>query len=200
MKRFMSVCTAVLVFFASVPLAQAANPYVSLSAGVALLGNSDADVFGVEVPDAVEYGTGYAANAALGLDGGMYRLEGAVGYQANGVDADLDGPVTDTDLSILSFMANGYIDFGMPGSFIDPYVMAGAGIANVSVDNAFEDDDTVFAYQLGAGINVDALPNVMLDFGYRYFATADVTFEDIEPGVDYSVASHNLMAGVRIGL
>lgn len=204
MKSFLSVCAALLVFFASAPLAQAgANPYVGLSAGIALLSDSDVKEGGVTDEDAIEYGTGYAVNGALGLDGGMYRLEAAVGYQTNDIERTPGGDVDDDEdvsLSILSFMANGYIDFGMPGSVIEPYVMAGAGIADVTRSEEGENEgDTVFAYQLGAGVGFTAIPNVVLDLGYRYFATADVTFDEIPPDeIDATVSSHNIMAGVRV--
>ncbi len=204
MKKFLSVCTALLVFFASAPLAQAAaDPYVSLSAGLALLQNSDIEDGGVTDEDAIEYGTGYAVNGALGLDGGMYRLEGAVGYQVNDWDKFYDIEVPDgidAEVSILSFMANGYVDIEMPTAMVTPYLMAGAGVANVDFDAedvvGDSDGDTVFAYQFGAGVGIDATPNVTLDLGYRYFATGDVSPEE---GVDVSIASHNLMAGVRVG-
>lgn len=205
MKSFMSVCAALLVFFASAPIAQAvANPYVGLSAGIALLQNSDIKADGLTDEDAIEYATGYAVNGALGLDGGMYRIEGAVGYQANDIDVTPGGPVDDDDdvsLSILSFLANGYIDIGMSGSVVEPYVMAGAGIANVTLsDEGVDESSTAFAYQLGAGVGIQATPNVVLDLGYRYFATADVTYDEIPDGeMDVTVASHNIMAGVRVG-
>ncbi|MCG8344533.1 MAG: outer membrane beta-barrel protein [Chlorobiales bacterium] len=205
MKSFMSVCAALLVFFASAPLAQAAaNPYVGLSAGIALLQNSDIKAEGLTDEDAIEYATGYAVNGALGIDGGMYRIEGAVGYQANDIDVTPGGPVDDDEdvsLSILSFLANGYIDIGMSGSVVEPYVMAGAGVATVTLsDEGVDEGSTAFAYQFGAGVGIQATPNVVLDLGYRYFATADVTYDEIPDGeMDVTVASHNIMAGVRVG-
>lgn len=196
MKKFMSLCVALLVFFASAPLAQAATPYVSASAGLALL--SESDVEGSWVTD-IDYKSGFVINGALGLDGGMYRIEGAVGYQVSDWD-EINGielaDNVDAEVSILSFMANGYLDIEMPVSMVTPYLTAGVGIANVAFED-FEDsdDDTVFAYQFGAGVGIDAIPNVMLDLGYRYFATGDVSpAED----VDVSIASHNIVAGVRV--
>ena len=192
----MSLCVALLVFFASAPLAQAATPYVSASAGLALL--SESDVEGSWVTD-IDYKSGFVINGALGLDGGMYRIEGAVGYQVSDWD-EINGielaDNVDAEVSILSFMANGYLDIEMPVSMVTPYLTAGVGIANVAFED-FEDsdDDTVFAYQFGAGVGIDAIPNVMLDLGYRYFATGDVSpAED----VDVSIASHNIVAGVRV--
>ena len=198
-KTFVSMAAAALVFFASAPIAQAAaNPYVSASAGVAFLSDSDIEWGGVTIKEAVEYKTGYAVNGAVGLDGGMYRLEAAVGYQENKVDAVWDGPDPDADLSILSFMANGYIDFGMSVSPLEPYVMAGLGYASVEIsEDGDSESDGVFAYQFGAGVGINATPNVKLDIGYRYFATTDVNFGGVD---DLSIASNNIMAGVRVGL
>lgn len=195
-KTFMGMLVAALVLFASAPvLHAAANPYVSASGGVAFLTDSDADFGGGTVEDAIEYKTGYKANGAFGLDGGMYRVEVAVGYQVNDVDKVLGGSVNDVDVSILSFMGNGYVDFDMPTAPVEPYVMAGAGYAVVEVDGpGGSEDDGAFAYQFGAGVAFDAAPKVVLDLGYRYFATADVFNEDI------SIASHNILAGVRINL
>lgn len=199
-KTFMSMVAALLVFLVSAPLAQAATPYVGLSAGAAFLTDSDIEVDGDEFEDAIEYKTGFAVNGAVGLDGDMYRVEGAIGYQVNDWDAMYGVEVPDdedVEVAILSFMANGYLDIEMPSAPVTPYVMAGAGLANV--DFKFEDesdDDTVFAYQLGAGIGFEASPNVTLDLGYRYFATSDVEPED---DVEVSIASHNVMAGVRVG-
>ena len=201
MKKFTSLCVALLVFFASAPLAQAATPYVSASAGLALLSDSDIEEWGVTTEEAIEYKAGFAVNGALGLDGGMYRIEGAVGYQVNDFDNIADEFVgidpDQTEVSILSFMANGYLDIEMPVSIVTPYLTAGAGVANVSFDYGDDDsdDDTVFAYQFGAGVGIAAVPNVMLDLGYRYFATEDVSPAD---DVEVSIASHNIMAGVRV--
>ncbi|UZJ41031.1 outer membrane beta-barrel protein [Prosthecochloris sp. SCSIO W1101] len=200
MKKFTSLCVALLVFFASAPLAQAATPYVSASASLALLSDSDIEEWGVTTEEAIEYKTGFAVNGALGLDGGMYRIEGAVGYQVNDWD-EINGielaDNVDAEVSILSFMANGYLDIEMPVSIVTPYLTAGAGVANVSFDfgDGDSDDDMVFAYQFGAGVGIAAVPNVMLDLGYRYFATEDVSPAD---DVEVSIASHNIMAGVRV--
>lgn len=201
MKKFLGVCAALLVFVASAPIAQAAaNPYVSASAGLALLSSSDVE--GSFVTE-IDYKSGYAVNGAFGLDGGIYRLEGAIGYQVNDWDevngAEIPDDV-DAEISILSFMANGYVDIEMPTAMVTPYLMAGAGVANVDFDAedvvGDSDGDTVFAYQFGAGVGIGATPNVTLDLGYRYFATGDVSPDE---DVDVTIASHNIMAGVRVG-
>jgi opacity protein-like surface antigen len=195
-KGFLGMVAALFVLLVSTSFAQAAaNPYVSASAGVSFLTDSTVEDNGVE-DGKVEYKTGFAVRGALGLDADMYRLEGEIGYQVN----DVDGEEEVEDVSILSFMANGYVDFESQGSALTPYVMAGLGVANVDFDSIEGDgqDDTVFAYQLGAGIAYQATPNVQLDLGYRYFATSDVEVEDGE--IELDIDTHNIMAGVRVAL
>lgn len=199
-KTFMSMITALLVLLVSAPLAKAAIPYISASAGLGLLSNSDVE--GSWMTE-IDYKVGYAVSGSVGLDGGMSRIEGAIGYQVNdwdkvnGIEVADD---VDTEIAILSFMANGYLDIEMPASLVTPYLMAGVGVANVdfeAVDIVGEsDDDTVFAYQVGAGIGFHTAPNITVDVGYRYFATSDIEPED---GVEVGLSSHNIMAGIRVG-
>lgn len=164
---------------------------------------NDSDEKGGAGDNALEFDAGYIVNGAVGLDADMYRVEGAVGYQHNGVAKyDGDPPMSDDEkISILSFMANGYVDIPMNGAGVEPYVMAGIGVASVGADNGIvEDSDTVLAYQFGAGVAIDASPNIAVDLGYRYFMASDATFDDIDPNVDYTISSHNILAGVRVGL
>ncbi|MBC8524237.1 MAG: porin family protein [Chlorobium phaeobacteroides] len=198
-KSFSFFIGTLLVFLFSSPLAHAAAPYASLSAGLGFLTNSSADDGVVKVEDVWGFNTGYLVNGAVGLDGDMYRVEAAIGYQSNSIDTLLGIEIPgdwNWRVSILSFMANGYLDIESEGSTVTPYLTAGAGIANVSFnDGITSDDDTVFAYQLGAGIGFEVSEDTTVDVGYRYFATSDV-----DPGgygVDYSMASHNAVVGVR---
>lgn len=81
-------------------------------------------------------------------------------------------------------MVNGYYDFDIESAFT-PYVGGGIGIANVSINDLAvlgiplaDDDDTVFAYQFGAGVGYEISPTLTLTADYRYFATADGEFTD----------------------
>ena len=56
-----------------------------------------------------------------------------------------------------------------------------------------DDDDIVFAYQLGAGIGYGISENLTIQAGYRYFATADPDFS----GTEAEVASHDIYLGMR---
>jgi len=198
-KSFSFFIGALLVFLFASPLAHAASPYASLSAGMGFLTNSSGDDGIVKIEDVWGYKTGFLVNGAVGLDDDMYRVEAAVGYQSNSIDTWFGVEIPDAlnwRVSILSFMANGYLDIESEDSTVTPYLTAGAGIANVSFnDGITSEDDTVFAYQLGAGIGFEVSADTVVDVGYRYFATSDV-----DPGgygVDYSMASHNAVVGVR---
>lgn len=171
----------------------AANPYVSVSGGLGLMNNSSEDGF----DDAMEYNTGYLVNGAVGLKGDHGRIEAEVGYHRNGVDSYYGSPQSDTDVSVWSFMANGYLDYDMKDQGIAPYVMAGIGLADASIQSETEEyGDTVFAWQVGAGVGIRATENVAVDVGYRYFKPSDVSWD----GSTYSLGSHNILAGIRYSL
>ncbi|NTU96346.1 MAG: porin family protein [Chlorobiaceae bacterium] len=171
----------------------AANPYVSVSGGLGLMNNSSED----GNDDAVEYNSGYLVNGAVGLKSDLGRIEAEVGYHRNGVDTYYGSPQSDTDVSVWSFMANGYLDFDMKDQGIAPYVMAGIGVADASIQSDTEEyGDTVFAWQVGAGVGIKAADKVSVDLGYRYFKPSDVTWD----GSTYSLGSHNILAGIRYSL
>ncbi|NTV60217.1 MAG: porin family protein [Chlorobiaceae bacterium] len=176
--------------FAAPSLSHAAtNPYVSISGGTGFMTN--ATVNGTD--DAIAYETGYLINGAVGLRSGSVRIEAEVGYHQN----DFKYPVFDDNIAIWSFMANGYYDISLNESGITPYVMAGLGVANVTWNyTGADDNDTAFAWQVGAGLGFKVADRTTIDVGYRYFATADVTLY----GNEVSVGSHNIVAGVRFDL
>ena len=163
--------------------ANAAMPYLSGSAGIAVLGDSD--------NTARSYDTGYNLVGAVGLDGGRYRLEAELGSQHNGVKD------SHRDVSMTTCMGNGYIDIELPLSSFKPFVMGGFGVANVDENNGsgVEADDRVFACQVGAGIGFTLVPLLTLDAQYRYFTTATPELA----GRKYSIGTHNFMLGLRVG-
>jgi len=60
-------------------------------------------------------------------------------------------------------------------------------------------DDTVFAYQGGAGIDIAFNRRLSLDLGYRYFATDDADFDshnDIVSSMKFE--SHNATAAIKV--
>ena len=185
---------------------------------------SDAD--NTQLPFSVEssFDTGFDLSASLGYrwDNG-FRLEGEVGYaesdfdnltitndggvgvalgvgSLNGLSLDSDG-----DVSVVRFMANGFFDFDT-GSGWTPYIGGGVGIANVSFNDVavlgvtiVDDDDTVFAYQVGAGLRFELAQSVDLSLDYRYFATEDPEFDDVTGfPFESELDSHIVRLGVLI--
>lgn len=172
-----------LVFLGLGSATASARPYVSGSVGIAIPGNWDETIWG-----SYELETGLALNAAIGSDYGPGRVEAAVGYQQHNWKSTTD------EATFLTVMANGYYDVGPTDSAIRPYVMAGAGIANVDASWA-SDSSTSFAWQVGAGMNFRIDDDFTFDVGYRYLRP-----EGLESPLyanDVSWNSHNVLAGIR---
>ncbi len=158
---------------------------------------------------------GFGIGAALGYDFGHFtqnlgvRAEAEITYRDNEVDGhDLNGAAQTGaagDLTSLAFMANGIIDIHNKSRFT-PYAGAGIGFANVeydgydidAVNGVLSDDDTVFAYQLIAGLSFDINEKFALTADYRYFATEDpdvTTVVNNDTSTEYD--THNFLAGIR---
>ena len=122
------------------------------------------------------------------------------------------------DVSALAFMANAWYDFNT-GSPWKPFVGGGLGMARISINDASitaltllgvpinladpiplaDDDDWVFAYQIGAGLGYEVTPTTTISLGYRFFATADPDFTGIDDvPFDAEYHSHNIEIGLRI--
>ncbi|KZK73541.1 MAG: hypothetical protein A3K90_01710 [Pelodictyon luteolum] len=186
MKRYVAgTLFALLALAGSGSVASAATPYATGSLGLAMLQDSDVEFAGDR-----SYNTGYSLSGALGLRSGEYRIEGELGYQQNGIESLGD------DVSILSFFGNGYLDFEMASSPFTPYLTAGFGLASIDDSSGPGSvDDTVFAWQLGAGVGYRFADNMLVDVRYRYLGTGD---PELAGGREYSIDTHNLMVGLRV--
>lgn len=160
---------------------------------------TDSDLSDSGVTGKMSYDTGSAFSAALGLRTGTGRIEAEVGYKkADLKKLTIDGfgsGTVDGETTVLSVMGNGYIDFGNTPT-VKPYVMGGIGGAKLtikSVDMDADEDDTVFAYQLGIGCGIALSEAATFDIGYRYMGTSDADFN----GTTATYGSHNIMAGLR---
>ena len=203
MKRRAPVFIVVLLLAILAVPAFAAGPYLGVEGGVTFL--SDASVSGPGLSGDLEYKTGFGAGVVGGFDFGTYRLEGEFVYRLNDHDqfsGSFSGPV-DGDTSSWALMVNGYYDFKMVSPTIVPYIGIGIGGASISVDATapgvrVDDDDLVFAYQAMAGVGFVVNKQVTIDLGYKYFATADPSFELVGGGtVDSEYSSHNVFLGLR---
>jgi opacity protein-like surface antigen len=140
-----------------------------------------------------------AFSVAAGQKIGIGRLEAELGYKKADIKriyADgLGSAKVNGDMSALSLMGNGFIDFGANRT-VKPYIMAGLGGAKLklkSTDMNADEEDNVFAYQAGAGCGIALNELIVFDVSYRYMGTSDTDLD----GTKVSYGSHNLLAGVR---
>lgn len=117
----------------------------------------------------------------------------------------------DGELSAISLMVNLHYDFDL-GHGWKPYVGGGIGLSRISMKAASvgrqttDDDDTVFGYQVGAGLGYefggsDDRP-VIVTLDFRHFATADPTFRGSVTGTpfDREFRGNYVGVGLRFGL
>lgn len=193
------VILAAFLCLAWVLPASAMGPYVGVSGGLSVVHDSDLDVAGFGTFD-VEYDPGYGFNLAAGYNFDPVRLEAEFGYKKADVDEISFGGVSegvdDVDITTMSFMANGYYDFKASPQ-LTPFIGAGIGVINGEInDDEFGDtDDTVFGYQLTAGITTPINRNVNFDVYYRFLGAA-TDFEDGDEELSYH--SSSFFAGVRV--
>ena len=136
--------------------------YGSFNAGVALPADGDLSVDMIALEMA--YDTTSTVGGAIGYMAENFRFEGEVAYQNNEVDGIggltlpivIDGDrLSSMEVSVLTFLLNGYMDFDT-GAEITPFITAGFGVASIEGEMTVnglkgDEDDTVFAYQLGVG-------------------------------------------------
>jgi opacity protein-like surface antigen len=182
--------------------AQAADaPYFSVAAGPAWLSDATLTEGGLSID--ASFDTGYGITVAAGHSFDAVRAELELGYRKNGIDSFSGFGVSvpgSGDVTSTSVMANLYYDI-TPKARWSPFLGAGLGLARVEVDNAAvmgivigDAADTVFAWQLMAGIGCKLTERTTLDLSYRYFATSDPDFS----GIEAEYGSHSVMAGVRV--
>ncbi|GAM08850.1 outer membrane protein PagN [Geobacter sp. OR-1] len=223
MKKSIIVVAAIATL--AVPAISGAAPpkpgaYASAFLGVTMAQDTDVntDVFASppSFRDRVEFDPGVFLGGTGGYDFGYLRLEGELSYKHSEMKniTDRDTGVryrsVDGNLGVFAFMANGFIDLHNDTP-ITPYFGGGIGVATLylsdttGIDNSgtrqtlyLKDNDSVFAYQVGAGMEVALNRRISLDLGYRYFGTARATFnEDWFQSTDLKYESHNVTAGVR---
>jgi len=198
-----SILTAVL--FSTTALAGDGG-YVSLNLGLAEAENSE--VTDSTLPGAVmklDYDSGFTAGMALGYQFRSFGIEGELAYQKTdlekiallGAALDLGG-----DASAVSLLANGYYNFVFGDFPLIPYLSAGIGLAQISINNMripglgqldWSDDDIVFAYQLGGGLEMSLGSKFSIGAKYRYFGTSDPEYNT----TDIDFTSHNILLIIK---
>ena len=126
-------------------------------------------------------------------------------------DGAEDTHIVNGAFSMLAFMANVDYDFDTGSRWV-PYVGGGLGLAIISLDaesaegESFVDDrDTVFAYQVGAGIGYEfPLPegrSITVSLDWRYFGTQAPTFTGAVTGNEFQteISGHDIGIGLIYG-
>ena len=181
--------------------------YVGIHGGTNYL--MDSDLEGAGVFQVSEFDIGFAVGGVVGYKwkSGL-RAEAEVTYRKNELDKlDLGFttiPASDGDRDSLVFMANGFYDIDIGSKFM-PYLGGGVGFAHISINDASifgvtlaDDSDTVFAFQLGGGVNFALSPRVSFSLDYRYLHALDPEFDDEFGGsFEAEYQNHTVMVTVR---
>lgn len=173
------------------------GPYIGGQLGTAFI--ADDEKFSRVV---LEFAPGVAVGATVGYRFGKLRAEGELGYQTNDFDkCNLSRRELSVsgDVAGKSFLINGYYDFINKTAFT-PYLTAGIGTARIELNDLTiagrkigSADDTVFAYQVGAGVGYAVNKNYTIDLKYRFCSTTEPEFN----GVKSEFGSHNIYLGLR---
>ena len=197
--------------------APAATPgwYFSGFGGANWVDSTDFDITAPVAANVVNaYDTGFVAGGAIGYDWGAIsgpfgmRLEGEISYRGNDVAShNVGGGGANAlgaalgETNVIAGMANMLFDLNT-GSPFELYAGGGVGVANVDFDGhgidgvgvVMNDDDTVFAWQLIAGVGFEIMPNMVLDVQYRYFRADDVSLTAVS-GVSSTTDSESTAVG-----
>lgn len=226
MKRSM-ITVAVLAALAIPSLAWSdpprPGPYMNLFVGGMAPVKQDVDstdyFYNESYDDRVEFDPGISVGGAAGYDFGYVRLEVEMAYRYADLSSIRDETSGDSygsihgSLGVFSAMANGFIDLHN-SSPVTPYFGGGIGVATLDMDDVSgvrkggtgervrlydSGDDTVFAYQIGVGVEIALNPRFSLDLGYRYFGTSSACFDDDDSllETDMNFESHNGILGLR---
>lgn len=197
-----------LFFFASTVLAYD-YPYTSFSLG--LVQPSNSDITYDDKNGEISYKNGFSFSAAFGSRF-EERLRGEFEFVATICDfknSSLDDYKTKNgDTNVFSLLANGYLDFVNDSPFT-PFISIGFGGARIALsDLTFKKtgeppikieniNDTVFAYQLGAGTSFAINSQLLFDLKYRYFGTGKPNFNTDSGKMKSKLETHTLFLGVR---
>lgn len=213
MNKMLLLAGATAVLVASNANAVELNPYVSakLTYSDMTYDMTDSWTHGknpgshTENLDDKVWGTSVAAGISTNVAGGAVRAE--LEYNWNDTASktiyvkDVKASA-DAELESQSIFLNAYYDIDT-GTKFTPYIGGGIGYAKVegkmSVPGlSVSEEDTNFAWQLGAGVAYAVNDNISVDFGYRYTDMGDLE-TNIYPteSVKIDVDSHEFLLGAR---
>jgi OmpA-OmpF porin, OOP family len=200
--------------------------YLEYSAGLSVLPNQSlkgSDATSAGYSGSARSDAGYSFGAAFGWHvyeflGADFRTELAVNFRSSEVNTlNFGGPditpqiASDAsgDLSLLSVMANGYVDYDF-GLGVVPYVGIGVGYGRLRMDaetkgSTFKVNDTtsVFAWNVMIGGVLPYSETVDFTGGYRYLSTEDSELDSVVGGIgprrlDFEYDVHEITLGLRV--
>lgn len=183
--------------------------YVELRAGANFLDESSNSVNASPLFGATtDYDSGYTTGIALGRSLAdlhllpenlrSLRVEAEYAYGENDLERAGAG---NAEFTTSAFMANLYYDLPLAPRLrhVRPFIGGGIGALLVDADGAGlrDGDDTVFAYQLRAGLAYAMRPQLDLTLGYRFVDADDPELEYAAGSFDSEYRSHGVEAGLR---
>jgi opacity protein-like surface antigen len=221
MKTYL-IAIAALIFLSFPSISSAAagrpGPYFSAFLGTSfardttISGFDNSSLGGTQFSDQVSFDPGVYVGGTGGYDFGFMRLEGELSYRHAGIDTVTENGFrfrnVDGDVGVFATMFNAFFDIHNP-SRITPYLGGGIGFANVHISDTTgfnntgkvflydRSNDTVFAYQVGAGMDIALTSRYSLDVGYRYFNTEKAKLDGDFISSEMRFESHNAMVGFK---
>jgi len=223
MRKYLIAIVTLAIF--SIPSLSAAaadrpGPYFSLFLGSSFARDVTVSTFDFSnsnsFSDRVTFDPGIYTGGTGGFDFGFLRLEGELAYRSANIDTITESTgnrfrSVDGDIGVFATMFNVFFDMHNP-SRVTPYLGGGIGFATLHLSDTFgfntitgtrqllygDSNDTVFAYQVGAGVDVAINSRLSLDLGYRYFGTEKASFDsDFDTTSELRFESHNALVGVK---
>lgn len=169
--------------------------------------------------DRVEFDPGINIGMTGGYDYGYFRMEGELSFKNAEINRITDQTDNysfrnvDGNLDVSALMFNSFFDLHND-SPVTPYIGSGIGFATLGINDTYgtdtrgatttrsllyeDDTDTVFAYQVGGGVEIALNRRLSLDLSYRYFGTTKARFDnnwDVSSSLKFE--SHNAAVGLR---
>jgi opacity protein-like surface antigen len=217
------LAAAIIAAAWSCPVAAADDGwYIGAQAGASFLEDAENSGSGSDITSTTKDGYSVAGAAGYRFGNGL-RADAELGYSRQGFDSlqiradgglgaafglgSLNGATVNATghVSALSLLANLWYDFDL-GCALKPYAGGGIGAARISATDVavggvtiVNGSDTVFAFQIGAGVGYEVFPAAILSIDYRYFQAVDPTFKDQVLGTRFrsEYHAHDIRLGVR---
>ena len=174
MKRILCLTLFVVLAFGSSAFAATNKTKQSGSTGTGEIG------FGVGQTDVSSDTAGIDSAQVIGVRGGynlnnQWQIEGQ--FSSASESGDISGTSVDSTMRLL--MVNGVMNFHPKKKELVPYVMAGIGRADVSVDaSGTSASDNSVAYQIGGGTRVFFGKSKTMAFRADLSLLRDTSFDD----------------------